>query len=217
MFIIHTSISLGSKQVNIEYNEYMENDIYKDFKTPDMPNLTMITYPRSGRHWMFWYIQINTDLKMNFIHHEKEEQDEDYYQKILSNPIITIVRNPEDCLASINTMEQNSQIDLRINDYLDHYEFLLKHADLFFCYEDLRNKTPDIVKVICDRFGGRVLGSNDNFQDYEKWYKETQNPDKLITSKTSNSYEDAVAYIKSIDLSRHKELYAAAKARCIKF
>lgn len=198
------------------YNEYVENNIYKYFKAPDMPNLTMITYPRSGRHWLFWYIQTNTDIKMNFIHHEKEEIDQDYYKKIMSYPIITIVRSPEECLASINAMEENSQIDYRINEYLDHYEFILEHADLFFSYEDLKDKTPQIVQTICDRFGGRVLGSNDNFKDYEKWHKETQNPLKLMTSKTSNSYQDALEYINSIDLSRHKDLYDTAKARCIK-
>jgi hypothetical protein len=197
------------------YNVYMQNDIYKNFQTHNIPNITILTYPRSGRHWMFWYIKTNTDLKASFIHHEKKEEATDYYKNLISNPIITIVRHPEECLASINTMEENSQIDQRIREYIDHYEFVLKHADLFFKYEDLRDKTSDIVKVICDMFGGRVLGSNDNFKDYEKWYKETQNPHKLITSKSSNAYGDALAHVRSMDLSRHKDLYASAVSKCI--
>jgi hypothetical protein len=194
----------------------MENNKYLGIPEHDMPDLIMLTYPRSGRHWLYWNLSTNTDLKINFFHCIDQGIGKEYYKNNISVPIMTVIRSPEECMASINAMEENTQTEQRIKEYVDHYAFILEHADLFFSYEDLREKTPEIIKFICDRFGGRILGSNDNFQDYERWYKETQNPLKLITSKTSDLYKNSLAYINSIDLSKHEELYAAALNKCIK-
>ena len=190
----------------------MKNNNYLDFLYHEIPDLTMLTYPRSGKHWLYWNILTNTDLKVNFFHAIGKE----YYKNNLCVPIITVVRSPEECLASINTMEQNTKFDNRLNEYINHYEFILEHADLFFAYEDLKEKTPQIIEAICNRFGGTVLGSNHNFQEYERWYKETQNPIKLITSKESVLYQDVLKQTKSLDLSKHKNLYFAAKSKAIK-
>jgi hypothetical protein len=183
----------------------------------EIPDLIMLTYPRSGRHWLYWNVLINTDLKINFFHGMEQGIDMKYYKDNILVPIITVVRSPEECLASINTMEHNSQFDDRINEYIDHYEFVLKHADMFFLYEDLKEKTPKILEAICDKYGGKNLGSSGSFDDYKAWYKETQNPEKLITSKDSSRYNDALECTKAINLDRHKELYLAAKDRCIIF
>jgi len=185
------------------------------FKTHDLPNLTMLTYPRSGRHWLYWYVKTNTDLKMRFLHYSKSEENKDYYKDILSKPIITIVRSPEECLSSINTMEHNGLRDYRINEYLDHYNFILNKANLFFDYDDLKHKTPNIIEKICNTFGGKALGVNDSFADYKKWHEETQK-NNLITSKNYQNYEDNLSYINSIDLSEHNALYLKAKNQCIK-
>jgi hypothetical protein len=200
----------------MEYNEYMQNNKYIPITEHEMPDLIMLTYPRSGRHWLYWNTITNTNLKVNFFHGMDQGIGKEYYINNISVPIATVVRSPEACLASINTMEQNTQFDHRLNDYIDHYEFIIEHADLLFLYEDLREKTPEILKTMCDKFGGRILGSNHNFQDYEKWYKETQNPFKLITSKESILYQDALKKAESLDLSRHTELYLAAKSKAVK-
>lgn len=194
----------------------MENNNYVGILYHEMPDLIMLTYPRSGRHWLYWNIITNTDLKINFFHGMDQGNDKEYHKKNISLPIITVVRSPEECLASINTMERNTQFDYRLNDYINHYEFILEHADLLFAYEDLREKTPQIIEAICNRFGGKVLGSNHNFQDYEKWYKETQNPFKLISSKHSDLYQGILKQTEFIDLTKHKELYLAAKSKTIK-
>lgn len=181
-------------------------------------NLSMLTYPRSGRHWLYWYINTNTDLKVNFAHYDiKEANDptETLYQKILSDPIITVVRNPVDCLSSINTMEDNGMFIYRAQQYLDHYRFILENCSTFFKFEDLKENTEIIVKYICEKFNGTLDIKSDSFSDYEAWYKETQNPFKLISSKTNSKYINNLDYIKQMDLSEHYRLYSIARSRCI--
>jgi hypothetical protein len=180
----------------------------------------MITYPRSGKHWLYWYINTNTDLKVNFIHYDKKEADdpeETLYQKILSDPIITIVRNPIDSLASINTMEKNGLAWYRPNQYLDHYNFVLEKASMFFRFEDLASNTGKIVEHICKEFNGSTNFVNDSFQDYSDWYLKTQRSFKLISSKTDVDYKNHVDYVKQMDLSEHYRLYYLAKLKCINF
>ena len=177
----------------------------------------MLTYPRSGRHWLFWYINENTDLKINFTHYdikEANDPDEILYQKILSDPIITIVRNPVDCLASINTMEKNGMFAYRAQQYLDHYNFVLENASMFFRFEDLSMNTSKIVNSICKKFNGNMDIKTESYDDYKKWYFETQNPFKLISSKNDLIYKNNLDYIKQMDLSEHYRLYSLAKLKC---
>jgi len=195
----------------------MKNYFNEDYKTHTDPNITMMTYPRSGRHWMYWYIKTNTSLKIRFIHNTKDSFDQDYYKKIISAPIITIIRSPKESIASINAMEQNMRVNFRINDYIDHYEFLLQNASLFFDYEDIMQKTPNIADFLCNKFGGKILGVNNNIEDYKKWYKETQSPFIPLTSKNLKLYNNSLEHLRSVDLSKHKELYDIAKSKCIKF
>lgn len=192
----------------------MENK-YAGIVYHEMPDLIMLTYPRSGRHWLYWNILTNTDLKINFFHMMDQGIDMEYHKNNISVPIITVVRSPEECIASINTMEENSQFHQRLDQYIDHYEFVLKHSEMLFLYEDLREKTPQILDTLCKKYGGKVIGSNSNFNEYKMWYKQTQNPVKLITSKESDMYEDVLKQTQSIDLSRHKDLYLAAKNKAV--
>lgn len=183
-------------------------------------NISILTYPRSGRHWLYWYINTNTDLKVNLTHYDKKEAEDPtelLYQKILSDPIITIVRNPVDCLSSINTMESNGLFAYRAQQYLDHYNFMLKNCSMFFRFEDLRQNTKMIVESVCKEFNGNLNIKSDSFLDYEDWYKKTQNPFKLISSKTSKEYINNLDYIKQMDLSEHYRLYSIAKSKCIIF
>ena len=183
-------------------------------------NISILTYPRSGRHWLYWYINTNTDLKVNFTHYDiKEANDptEIFYQKILSDPIITIVRNPVDCLSSINTMESNGLFVYRAQQYLNHYKFMLENCSMFFKFEDLKDNTEKIVSHICKEFNGNLDIKSDSFLEYETWYENTQNPFKLISSKNSPEYINHLDYIKQLDLSEHYKLYSLARLRCISF
>lgn len=181
-------------------------------------NLSMITYPRSGKNWLYWYITNNTDLKVNFTHHFNFNQEDikgTIYEKVFSDPIITTVRDPIECLSSINTMEKGVRVQERIDSYIDHYNFMLNNASMFFLFEDLKENTNKVVKHICNEFNGNMDIINDSFDDYRRWHIDTQDARKLVSSKDNVDYKTNLEYIKGIDLSEHYRLYEQAKLRCI--
>lgn len=185
--------------------------------------LSIVTYPRSGKNWLNWYINNNTNLKINFTHYFKIEKDkvseEDYemYNKVFSNPIITVVRDPIESLASIETMEKAVRTQERIDSYIEHYEFFLNNATMFFLFEDLKSNTDKIVKHICQQFSGNLNIVNDSFKNYQYWHLATQDPRKLISSKNNEEYVKNLEKIKTLDLSEHYKLYKLAKEKCIRF
>jgi hypothetical protein len=181
--------------------------------------ISILTYPRSGRHWLYWYINTNTDLKANFTHYdarEEEDLNDTVYKKMLSDPIITVVRNPIDSISSINTMEKNGMFVFRMQQYIDHYNFVLKNASMFFYFEDVINNTSKVVNRICKEFSGNLDIKTESYEDYSRWYSETQNPFKLITSKNNLEYSKNMDYTKDLDLSEHYRLYGLAKLKCIR-
>lgn len=180
----------------------------------------MITYPRSGKNWLYWYIDNNTDLNINFSHYFKvddSDSDADLYRKVFSDPIITTVRDPIECLASINTMEKSVRVQERIETYLDHYRFVLDNAKLFFLFEDLKDNTDKIVNHICQEFNGKMNIIKDSFDEYTNWHLKTQDSRKLVSSKDSQLYKNNIMKMKDVDLSEHYKLYNLAKEKCIKF
>jgi len=182
-------------------------------------NISVLTYPRSGRHWLYWYINSNTDLNANFAHYdarEEEDLNDTIYKKMLSDPIITVVRNPLDSLSSINTMEKNGMFLYRMQQYIDHYNFVLKNASMFFYFDDVIYNTSKVVNSICKEFNGTLDIKTESYEDYSKWYSKTQNPFKLITSKNDLEYRKNIDHIKQLDLSEHYRLYSLAKLKCIK-
>lgn len=182
--------------------------------------LSIVTYPRSGKNWLNWYINTNTDLKVNFTHYfkiEKGEEDYELYQKVFSKPIITIVRDPIESLSSIETMEKGVRTQERIDSYIEHYEFFLNNATLFFLFEDLKNNTDKIVKHICQEFSGNFNIVSDSFKDYQYWHLATQDYRKLISSKNNENYIKNLEKVKKIDLSEHYKLYKLAKEKCFRF
>lgn len=182
--------------------------------------ISIITYPRSGKNWLTWYINKNTDMKANFTHYFKtNESDPEYslYQKVISLPIITIVRDPVECLSSLDTMEKEVRTQERIESYLEHYNFVLNNAKMFFLFEDLENNTNKIVDHICKEFLGNLNIISNSFKDYQYWHLATQDYRKLISSKNSPEYIKNVKKIKDLDLSEHYRLYSLAKERCVIF
>lgn len=182
--------------------------------------LSIVTYPRSGKNWLTWYVKTNTDLKTNFTHYfyvDKDDEDYELYQKVFSRPIITIVRDPIECLSSIETMEKEVRTQERIESYIEHYEFFLNNETTFFLFEDLKNNTDKIMSHICKKFSGNLNIVNNSFKDYQYWHLATQDYRKLISSKNNENYIKNLEKVKKIDLSEHYRLYNLAKEKCVRF
>jgi hypothetical protein len=181
--------------------------------------ISIVTYPRSGKNWLTWYLDLNTDLKANFTHYYELEQDHPHYslfQQVFAMPVVTVVRDPIECIASINTMEKEVRVQERVDSYLAHYNFVLSNAKLFFLFEDLPSNTRKIVENICMEFGGNIDIVSESFDDYKLWHTSTQDARKLISSKEDDSYQKNVQMLKGLDLSEHYRLYDLAKEQCIR-
>lgn len=184
---------------------------------PKQP-ITFLTFPRSGLTWLEWNIKTNTDLEGKFIHYHMGYYD----REAMTYPIITTVRNPIECLASVSVQQEPHALPIPSwlkyfnNQYIEHYEYILENAKMIFSFDDVINKTDTIIKMICDEFGGTFLNNEMKFEDYEKWHLKTQDPRKLITSKPKEKYNLALDHLSTMDLTRHFDLYEQALSRCAK-
>ena len=180
--------------------------------------ITFLTYPRSGLTWLEWNIKKNTDLDGTFIHYHMGYYD----HQAMNYPIITTVRNPIDCISSVSVQQEphgipaNAWIKYFNKQYVEHYEFVLKNAKMFFTFDDVINNSDSVIKHICDEFGGLCINNDMKFENYTKWHEASQDPRKLVTSKNEKNYDSAKEYLSTLDLSRHWELYSEALLRCVK-
>jgi hypothetical protein len=114
-------------------------------------------------------------------------------------------------------MEKEVRTQERIDSYIEHYNFFLENASMFFLFEDLKNNTDKIMNHICKEFSGKLNIVSNSFDEYKSWHLATQDPRKLVSSKGSIEYNKNMEKIKDLDLSEHYRLYNLAKERCISF
>jgi hypothetical protein len=187
-----------------------------------MNEITIITYPRSGKHWINWNLDKTIkDLKINYGHLWHDVFDPEYLNS-LTKPIVTIVRNPYDCLRSIVAMEFLGTLDKRVKDYVDHYEFFLNKAEMFFKYEDINN-IEEISNLLVKKFGGsRFLTTSQygGYEEYKAWHLETQHPRKFVTSTNQTDYIEATRIVdyfikNNIEVyDKLESLYKQALSKC---
>lgn len=193
-----------------------------------MPNAYFLTYPRSGKNWLSWYLDLNTDLDIDFAHYVKIDQDtpEEFFKSRMYeiqsaagkdySKVFSIVRDPAESLASMNVMEDFSQIEFRSNQFLDHYSEMLKNNVTFFDFKDVINNTEKVAKFLCSKLGGSFLMANDDFESYSAWHVETQDKRKTVTSKKDSRYIEHLEYIKQIPLEHHYRLYSKALEKSVR-
>jgi hypothetical protein len=191
------------------------------------PNAYFLTYPRSGKNWLSWYLDLNTDLDIDFGHYVKVDKDtpEEFFKSRMYeiqvaaekdySKVFSIARDPVESLASMNVMEDFSQIEFRSNQFLDHYSEMLKNNVTFFDFKDVINNTEKVAKLLCNKLGGSFLLANDDFDSYSTWHVETQDKRKTVTSKKDPRYQDHLDYIKNLPLEKHYNLYSQALEKSV--
>jgi hypothetical protein len=192
----------------------------------------LLTYPRSGKTWLDWYIKNNTDLNI-LSGHYVNIKDYSVYEsgkicdeemlgfKIQSdalknkNKIFSIARNPIDSLTSINIMENFHSMEFRYYQYIDHYDFILNNVDIIFYYEDVVKNTKMVTEKICKKFNKNIKILNENFKEYQKWHLNNKSKVQLVTSKNDLRYNLSLETIKKWNLKKHQELYQEVLKKCI--
>ena len=192
-----------------------------------LPDAYFLTYPRSGKNWLSWYLDLNTDLDIDFGHYVKinENTPDEFFKSRMYeiqsaaskdySKVFSIARDPIESLVSINVMEDFSQIEFRSNQFLDHYSEMLKNNVTFFDFKDVVNKTEKVAKFLCNELGGSFSLMNEDFESYSAWHVETQDKRKTVTSKNDYRYQDHLGYIKKLPLEDHYGLYFKALEKSV--
>lgn len=192
-----------------------------------LPNAYFLTYPRSGKNWLSWYLDLNTDLDIDFGHYVKidENTPAEFFksrmyeiQSVASkdySKVFSVARDPIESLVSINVMEDFCQVEFRSNQFLDHYSEMLKNNVTFFDFKDVINNTEKVAKFLCNELGGSFSLTNEDFESYSAWHAETQDKRKTVTSKKDYRYKDHLDHIKQLPLENHYSLYSKALEKSV--
>lgn len=200
--------------------------IMKMVKTKIM-DIDLITHPRSAKHWFKWYIENNTDLSIDTLPYIKtdgkyQKEAVEFFNSKLNELVnldntVAIIRNPKDCLASLLTMESLQSVEFRIEQYMYYYEFIIDNVEHIFKFEDVISDPAKIAQYFCKRSNKTFSPVKTDYAQYEQWYLQSQDPRKLITSKTNILYDESRSILENIDLSKHDDLYSKALAKCLMF
>jgi hypothetical protein len=147
------------------------------------------------------------NLKISYFHYLKSSTNADYLQK-LDLPIITVVRNPKDSIASMIAMVGLDKLRHYINEYEFTLNFLNERADLIFKYEDINDKIKEIATEISKKYDSDLyLHVSIGLEQYVKWYYEHIDVDRYITSYKSPLFDEATDIVSKTDLTKLWDLY----------
>jgi len=152
-----------------------------------MNNPKIITYPRSGKHYLEGLILRYSSRGIKSAH--KASNNDGF--------IITIARNPFDSIQSNIAMKKHYNPETYADhDYIDYYtelyKFLNSNASLVIDYDDLINFPEEITKMVCDLIGFEKRPSNHiMYEDNKDW-------EYLVSSKTVKEYNEEYFKIKDI-------------------
>jgi hypothetical protein len=165
----------------------------------------IITYPRSGTHYLQNLILTYSSQEIIFSHYQVNED----------SFIITIARDPFDSIQSLVAMRKYYNPDTYTQaDYLDYYvdlyKYLDQNANLVIDYNDLVNFPEETAKMVCNLIG---------FEKTPSKYKmdgDNKEIGYLVSSKTVKEYNEE--YFKIEDMTKcyneyHKLLSKANRVR----
>ncbi len=171
-------------------------------------NFLLITYPRTGSHFLFFYLKQLTGFEIKKSHFPRWSGDK---------KVITIIRDPEETLRSAFTMSKQAAVNrvkdfnweehkherglTNITGYNYFFDYMTEHADVFIDYNTLIERPYDVCKFLGDYIGLRVKSK----EDYIQVLEDIPGQDYLVSSKTSPYYEDMD--VSWVDLSAHYDRY----------
>lgn len=165
----------------------------------------LLTFPRSGSHYLQQLIYQKTGLFIEKTHHIAE---------VKNRKIISIIRKPEDTFRSISVMDRfysdnkDIGIGLPIDNYVLFYDYLINNSLMLIDYEDLVFKTDKLIKSI-----SYYLGLKLNSMKYEDVLVDQPHYKHLVSSKISEEYDKVD--LSKFDLSKPNIAFENALLHCI--
>jgi hypothetical protein len=179
-------------------------------------DLKIVTYPRSGSNFLFYYLKNTTDFNITKTH-----------DKVFNNKnIITIIRDPFESISSMITMQykdlekytHNHQFacDARIQQYENFYNYILQNIDFIIDFNNIENKIEELSTLLCKTFGGNKINDIKEVNKFE-WFKKTAilEEGNIPTSKTHKYYELSKESLSNYSLSKCYKLYNQVLAKSI--
>ena len=147
----------------------------------------IITYPRSGKHYLESLILRYSSREIESTH--KASHDDSF--------IITVARDPFDSIQSNIAMKKYYNPETYADhDYIDYYielyKFLNNNASLVIDYNDLISYPEEITKMVCDLISYEKRPSN------YQMYGDNKDYEYLVSSKTVKEYEEEYFKIENI-------------------
>jgi hypothetical protein len=148
----------------------------------------IITYPRSGKHYLEGLILKYSSREIESTH--KASNNDGF--------IITIARDPFESIQSNIAMKKHYNPETYSeHDYIDYYielyKFLNNNASLVIDYKDLINFPEEITRMICD-----LLGFEKKISNYEM-YGDNKDYEYLVSSKTVKEYDEEYFKVEDIE------------------
>lgn len=187
----------------------MKNSTAKSVINWAPPAVCLITYPRSGSNYFAEYFNQLTGV------HISKSHDVDYAR---GRKIITIVRNPIDCMTSRTAMICETEkiknfLDLPkvlgkdIEDYEDFYTRIISEASIFIDYEKFIVSPKETMLKVLDK-----LDISYNITDYTQTLGERVG--YIISSKETGMYNSIKDYYEKQDNQTLFDLYNKALSLC---
>lgn len=173
----------------------------------------LVTYPRSGLHFFATAFSDATGIQINSGHDIT----------VSNKDIITIVRNPTDCFASLRSMDKKlgeqyvQSDDHYLNQYKEIYSWLITNAKFVIDFDTMENNINLIVENICKVYDIEIIRpifpkeilsnlakNNGMLNDYV-----------IDSSKRLSTYQENKDYWKNKNLKTQIYLYERLKERSI--
>ena len=165
----------------------------------------LLTFPRSGSHYLQQLIYQKTSLFVDKTHHISEVND---------RSIISVVRSPEDTFRSLATMNKHFAsnkdigIGLPLEDYVSFHKYLIENSAILIDYNDLISAPDKIVRAVAKRLNLEV-----NNMEYQDVLIDQPHYQHLVSSRVSEEYDKID--LSKFDLFACNMAYADAIAECI--
>ena len=139
--------------------------------------------------------------------------------------IMTVVRNPLECIASLSTMSMRYHPDQSVqentksasNGWLKFHTELGTFKNICLDFEELENSFEPFIKKVMhiSRVEQIKEFSDIDMDQVMKKYEEKEKHGFVITEKNNPSYSEVLDHVKSLDLTKHINVYKQLVARCV--
>jgi len=184
-----------------------------------MHRVVLHTFQRTGRNFVLNAIHQVAEIWID----SSQSIDNINYEEY--NNIITIVRNPVDCITSLSLMSSKfnpgasikNNVDASSRAWINFHKKANMANSIFLNFKELEDDGESFIKKILSLV---KIEQTKNYKDIDfdsllDQYEKNHKTGFTVTEKNNPDYAEALEYTRSLDLSEHMEIYNSLINRCI--